>query len=667
MTWSGVGAPPQQHLGEQEDAEEASELTSFLAPAQNPGELGRLGSYRVLKILGAGGMGVVFLAEDLVLNRPVAIKAMLPAVASKPINRQRFLREARAMAQVKNEHVITIYQVGVDRGVPFLAMEFLEGESLDRRLTGENRLPIADTVRISRQTAEGLAAAHERGLIHRDIKPGNLWLVKPRGRVVILDFGLARAAEEDSCLTRTGIILGTPSYMSPEQARSLPLDPRSDLFSLGVVLYRLVTGKLPFTGPDAFAVLAALALEEPKAVWEVNPEVPWPLAKLIMQLMAKNPDDRPATAHEVAHALAAVEDELRNPPEILVPARHPTGRAQATGSPNLDLAKVGLEGDEDAVLVEDLEILPDDAEPGIAEHGVPAPLLPAKRLHELTGHRLGLYEIGPVVGQGHHGVVFRARHARTGQVAALKVLFPEFPQNDAETQQFTKAMGTALAMPHPHLVTLYAAGKSGPYCWMAQEYIEGKSLAQIIQELDHAPKISWQLGVRVTYHITRALDFTRQRRLIHGNVTPKNIMVRGRDQVILLNDLRLLNALKGSRLQVGVKDQKLTAERAYLAPEQANGGKSYVDFLCDLYSLGAIVYNLITGQPVFRSESVEEALAAIRTGTPTRPRKHQKAIPRQFEVVVMRMLAKHQEDRYQSPTEVLTDLLPIIEAHDLKV
>jgi serine/threonine protein kinase len=670
MSWSGVGPPPapltapsQDHAAASAAHEDQPELTAFLAPAQAPDELGRMGCYRVLKVLGAGGMGVVFLAEDLVLNRPVAIKAMLPAVASKPINRQRFLREAQAMAKVKNEHVITIYQVGVDRGVPYLAMEFLEGEPLDHRLCRENRLPFMDAVRIGRQTAEGLASAHERGLIHRDIKPGNLWLVKPRGRVVILDFGLARAADEDNSLTRTGIILGTPSYMSPEQARSQPLDPRSDLFSLGVVLYRMVAGRLPFTGPDAFAVLAALALEEPRAVWEVNPDVPWPLAKLIMQLMAKNPDERPTTAHEVAHALAAVEDELRNPPELFTPARPVAAARTAPAAPSsLDLAQVDLAADDDAVEVDDLEILPDDA-----ALGIPAPLLSPKRLHELTGHCLGAYEIGPVVGQGHHGVVFRARDARTSQVVALKVLFPDFPDNDAETQQFTRAMSTALALSHPNLVALYAAGKTGPYCWMAQQYVEGKSLAQIIQELDHAPRISWQLGLRVTYHIARALEFTRPHKLIHGNITPKNILIRASDQAAFLNDLRLLKALKDSKLQESVLDQKLIAERTFLAPELADGGKSYVDFLCDLYSLGAIVYHVVTGQPIFESKTLEEALAAIRTRTPVRPRKHQKAIPRDFEVVIMRLLAKHQEDRYQSPAEVLADLDPIVKSHGLQM
>jgi serine/threonine protein kinase len=202
---------------------------------------------------------------------------------------------------------------------------------------------------------------------------------------------------------------------------------------------------------------------------------------------------------------------------------------------------------------------------------------------------------------------------------------------------------------------------------MAQEFIEGKSAAQLIENLKESPKISWQLGLRVAFHITQALDFTRQHRLVHGNVTPKNILVRGADQPALLNDLRLLKALTGSRLQASVMEHKRAAERTYMAPEQADGGNSYVDFLCDLYSLGAIVYNLITGQPIFRSDTLQEAIAAIKNDTPTRPRKLHKAIPRDFEFVVMRMLAKRQEDRYQSPTEVLDALRPIIKMHNLKI
>ncbi|HTU92477.1 MAG TPA: protein kinase, partial [Gemmataceae bacterium] len=295
------------------------ELCSFLAPSQAADELGRLGPYRVLKVLGAGGMGVVFRAEDPSLQRMVALKAMLPGLAENDGLRQRFLREARLAASLKHDHVVTIHQVGEDRGAPFLAMEFLEGESLEDRLKREGKLPLAEVLRIGREIADGLQAAHERSLIHRDIKPGNIWLEKLPGergvstsryRVKILDFGLARSSSDDIHLTQSGAIVGTPAYMSPEQARGEKVDSRCDLYSLGCVLYRLCTGELPFKGDSAMSMLLALAIEQPKSPREVNPDVPPPLADLILRLLAKDPAQRPASAAIVAEDLQALERRL---------------------------------------------------------------------------------------------------------------------------------------------------------------------------------------------------------------------------------------------------------------------------------------------------------------------------------------------------------------------
>ncbi len=169
------------------------ELYDFLAPAQAPDEIGRLGGYRILKILGAGGMGVVYQAEEINLKRMVALKVMLPALAASASNRERFAREAQAVAKLEHENIVAVYQVGEDRGVPFLAMQFLKGETLEDRIRKQGKLPIPEVLRIGRETTLGLSAAHERGLVHRDIKPANLWLESERGRVKILDFGLAVA------------------------------------------------------------------------------------------------------------------------------------------------------------------------------------------------------------------------------------------------------------------------------------------------------------------------------------------------------------------------------------------------------------------------------------------------------------------------------------------
>jgi serine/threonine protein kinase/Leucine-rich repeat (LRR) protein len=309
-----------------------SSQSSGLRPAQQPDELGRLGPYRLLKVLGQGGMGMVYLAEDPKLKRQIALKVMLPLHAANDKARHRFLREAQAQAAIEHDHIISIFQVDEDNGVPFLAMPLLRGETLADALKREQKLPLPEVLRIGREIAEGLAAAHERHLIHRDIKPGNIWLEGKRRRVKILDFGLARAEAEgqQQHLTRTGNIVGTPAYMAPEQALGEPVDGRTDLFSLGCVLYQLATGELPFQGPTTMAVLTALAVKEPKPPGALNPEVPPELNELILHLMAKRPEARPPTALAVAEELSALEKMLsaRSTP-LAMPVSTPTADAVA--------------------------------------------------------------------------------------------------------------------------------------------------------------------------------------------------------------------------------------------------------------------------------------------------------------------------------------------------
>ncbi len=308
---------------------------SFLLPAMGADELGRLGDYRVLRLLGAGGMGVVFEAEEIALRRRVALKVLLPELATEADNRERFLREARAAAAVVSDHVVTIYYVaGGD--LPYLAMQFLEGESLQSRLDRQPPLTLREALKIAQQTALGLAAAQEKGLIHRDIKPANLWLegkvdgVETKaegggpptfGRVKILDFGLARLASGETSLTETGLVVGTPNYMSPEQAGGEQMDGRSDLFTLGCVLYRMFVGRPPFPGSSAMAIMLALATKTPPRVDELNPAIPAKVADFVAQLLKRSPDRRPSTAHEVA---ATLDKLYANSPEnipLTKPAR----------------------------------------------------------------------------------------------------------------------------------------------------------------------------------------------------------------------------------------------------------------------------------------------------------------------------------------------------------
>jgi hypothetical protein len=354
------------------------ELTAFLAPPQVPDELGRLGLYRILGVLGSGGMGIVFRAEDSLLQRPVALKVLRPALAASAVNRQRFLREARAAA-IEHDYIVTIYQTGEDRGLPFLAMQLLQGETLEARLRREPRLPVREVLRIGREAAEGLAVAHERGVVHRDIKPGNLWLEADRHRVKLLDFGLARAVCDDAHLTQTGAVLGSPGYVAPEQVRGGTADPRSDLFSLGCVLYRACTGELPFQGADTLARLAALAVDTPRPVHELNPAVPPALAGLVMRLLAKDPAARPPSARAVVEALQAIEREGRDAP------------ARAMGTPGRAAESVPLRR------LAPTDFKPASAGPGLQDvilldeaEAVPVKLLPVARVERVSPPRRAL-------------------------------------------------------------------------------------------------------------------------------------------------------------------------------------------------------------------------------------------------------------------------------------
>jgi len=286
---------------------------SFLSSPQGPDELGRLGSYKIIKLLGAGGMGLVFEAEDTLLRRQVALKVMKPEIAIKADHRQRFLQEARSGAAIPHDNIATVFQVGLENNVPYLAMQFLQGESLGERLIREGKIPVEESLRIIREVALGIAAAHESNLIHRDIKPDNIWLEsdgqgRPWKRIKLLDFGLATSVsntEEGS--NESGMIMGTPHYMAPEQARGLPLDNRCDLFSIGCVLYQMISGELAFKGDNALKIMNALALHEPKPLNLIDPTVPFKVAELVQNLMAKKPSERISSANDLIKTIDEID------------------------------------------------------------------------------------------------------------------------------------------------------------------------------------------------------------------------------------------------------------------------------------------------------------------------------------------------------------------------
>lgn len=282
----------------------------YLSPSNKPGSLGQLAHYEVLHVLGRGAFGIVLKAVDEKLQRVVAIKVLAPEIATTSPARKRFLREARTSAAIRHEHVVNIYAVE-EQPVPYLVMEYIPGQTLQQRLDDVGPLDVSTVLRLGRQIAEGLAAAHAQGLIHRDIKPGNILL---EGgvveRVKITDFGLARAAD-DASMTQSGMIAGTPMYMAPEQAMGQKIDQRADLFSLGSVLYQMVSGRAPFRAQSTLAVLKRVAEEEPRPIPEIIPETPDWLCHIISRLHAKKPGDRFQSAAELAALLADCEAKVK--------------------------------------------------------------------------------------------------------------------------------------------------------------------------------------------------------------------------------------------------------------------------------------------------------------------------------------------------------------------
>ena len=293
-------------------------VLASLAPTDDPNRLGRLGSYEVSGVVGVGGMGIVLKAVDPALDRVVAIKVMAPHLANTETARTRFAREAKAAAAVLHPNVIPIHSVSSESTIPFLVMSYIRGGSLQKRLQREGPLATVEILRIGAQVAAGLAAAHEQGLVHRDIKPENILLEDSVERVTLTDFGLARAVD-DASVTREGTIAGTPQYMSPEQARGESVDQKSDLFSLGSVLYALCTGRPPFRADTSYGVMRRIIDEQATPIREINPDIPEWLVKIVDTLMAKESNARYGSAHELQTLLESCLGHVQRPAHTQLP------------------------------------------------------------------------------------------------------------------------------------------------------------------------------------------------------------------------------------------------------------------------------------------------------------------------------------------------------------
>lgn len=536
-------------------ANPADAVAKHLAPPEGPGEIGRLGSYRIIKILGSGAMAVVFHAEDLQLGREVALKVLRPAMAQGGLARRRFLREARTMASLDHDHIVAVFQVDEDRGLPFLAMPLLKGETLHERLRRQKEstppwLSIAEAVRIGREIAEGLAAAHDRGLIHRDIKPANIWLeTRPEdssraisgGRVKLLDFGIVRVADDEERLTASGVLVGTPAFMAPEQAFGDRIDSRCDLFSLGCVLYRMATGQLAFNGPNSPAIVNALKHREPPPPREINSELPNALSELIQKLLAKDREHRPRTARDVVDALRSIE-------------------------------QAGISAKKRAPQVE--------SPPSAGRDGS----LPRE------GSQFGRYRIVRRLGQGAMGTVFLASDTKIDRQIALKI--PHLTPGDSmktELARFHQEARAAARLMHPNICTVYDFGEINGVTYATMAFVDGELLSERIRRERMPPADAVQL----VQTIARAMSYAHRHGVIHRDLKPANIMLdrQGNPKIMDFGLARRTDSQATRLTAVG----ETLGTLAYMAPEQLLGEMHSIGPQSDVYSLGVILYEAIAG------------------------------------------------------------------------
>ena len=299
---------------------ELKKIRQLLGPSENPEMLGRLGGFEICGIIGRGSAGIVFKALDTRLNRFVAIKMLAPVFSNNGSSRRRFEREGRAIASVKDPNVIPVHTIGEYQGIPFIVMQYVPEGSLQQRIDCHGPLSVRDVVCVAMQIANGLASAHKHGIIHRDVKPANVLLERGVEGAMVTDFGLARVVDE-ATVTHSGSISGTPQYMSPEQAKGDRADQRSDLFSLGSVMYAACTGHSPFRAETVFGVIKRVCESEPRSIRELNPDVPEWLESFINKLHSKDPGRRFESAEQVSTCLAEELAYLQAPTLVKQPER----------------------------------------------------------------------------------------------------------------------------------------------------------------------------------------------------------------------------------------------------------------------------------------------------------------------------------------------------------
>jgi serine/threonine protein kinase/tetratricopeptide (TPR) repeat protein/TolB-like protein len=555
------------------------------------------GRYRISKLLGEGGMGAVYKAHDVELDRPIALKVIRPELANQPELLLRFKNELILARQITHRNVVRIYDISVNEGEKFMTMEFVEGVDLYHRIVERGKLPVEEAVAIFTQALRGLEAAHREGVVHRDLKPHNI-MVEEQGRTCLMDFGIASSAET-SGMTRTGVLMGTPHYMAPEQALGRKADAQSDLFSMGVIFFEMLTGSPPYKGSNSIQTLIQRTTDKATPVRDIDPEIPEYVAGIVARCLEIHLDKRYKTAGEI---LADLESKRVSAPG--------EARGLTASFPHRPL--------------------------GHLPH----------RVGSLFGTR---YRIDELLGEGGMGTVYKAWDLELDRAVALKLVRPELSSKPESFEKLKQEILLASSISHRNILRIHDLGDVDGLKFISMAYVDGPDLSKILRAEGPLPV---DRAVRYAIQICEALQAAHAESVVHRDLKPQNILVNRENQAFIM-DFGVAVSLAAET------SSEILGTPEYMAPEQVEGKRP--DGRADIYSFGLILYQMVTSALPFQADTTIQTLFQRVTQPPRNPKFHNPELPDDLAAVILKCLERDPELRYQEAGEILSDLKEIAE------
>jgi len=562
----------------------------------------RIREYEILEVIGRGGMGSVYKARHTYLDEERAIKVISARLAGDKDFVDRFIREAKILIKLQHPNLVQLFEFGtLGDDTFFMVLELIRGQSVFERIQNRVKLPVQESIKIIREAALGLHNAHQKGIVHRDISPDNLMLVKnDQGEEItkVLDFGIAKPLFESAQqFTMTNMFIGKPEYCSPEQCGSLEegetIDRRSDIYSLIITFYQMIAGKLPFYSKSPTGYLVKHLSEVPPPVSTHFPpgEIPEALDRLILKALSKKRSDRQSSMAELVSEL----DALSAPPAT-VPSK---------------------------VMISELH-------PG-----------------EMFAQR---YRIEKEIGRGGMGKIYKATDKILEVPVALKIM--ELIHHDERSiERFKREVVVARKVAHPNVCRIYDMGESGGLHYVSMEFLEGRTLAEMLRK---EGRFTPEVGIPLLKQVLQACQEAHRVGVVHRDLKPENIMVDLSHRAHIMDFGISISFDVGRLTQTGA----LVGTPYYMAPEQFEGKNT--DHRADIYSLGVIMFQMFTGRLPFESDTPMAIIYAHLKSDPPKPTSIAKDIPSELEAIILKALQKDATQRYQTVRDLLAALEPLL-------